>query len=162
MQVQELGLPTFWISLHKFQQKKFGMTLLHRAHLSVEAESNSEVFQFWTRHYCHKLGLSTEVKFFSEHRHRLISSPKSKLGIKFKAFGWTELQKRKTLICSWTSTTGFQLQIQIRHLDLVRYKLLYFHFRFLVNMSHHTKLDEKLEGADNFRAYKYRISLVLE
>ena len=29
-------------------------------------------------------------------------------------------------------------------------------------MSHHTKLDEKLEGADNFRAQKYRISLVLE
>ena len=29
-------------------------------------------------------------------------------------------------------------------------------------MSHHTKLDEKLEGADNLRAWKYRISLVLE
>ena len=29
-------------------------------------------------------------------------------------------------------------------------------------MSHHTKLDENLEGADNFRAYRYRISLVLE
>ena len=29
-------------------------------------------------------------------------------------------------------------------------------------MSHHTKLNGKLEGADNFRAYKYRISLVLE
>ena len=29
-------------------------------------------------------------------------------------------------------------------------------------MSHHTKLDEKLEGAENFRAWKYRISLVLE
>ena len=29
-------------------------------------------------------------------------------------------------------------------------------------MSHHTKLGEKLEGADNFRASKYRISLVLE
>ena len=29
-------------------------------------------------------------------------------------------------------------------------------------MSHHTKLDEKLEGADNFRAWKYSISLVLE
>ena len=29
-------------------------------------------------------------------------------------------------------------------------------------MSHHTKLDEKLEGADNFWASKYRISLVLE
>ena len=29
-------------------------------------------------------------------------------------------------------------------------------------MSHHTKLDEKLEEADNFRSWKYRISLVLE
>ena len=29
-------------------------------------------------------------------------------------------------------------------------------------MSHHNKLDEKLEGADNFQAWKYRISLVLE
>ena len=29
-------------------------------------------------------------------------------------------------------------------------------------MPHDTKLDEKLEGADNFRAWKYRISLVLE
>ena len=29
-------------------------------------------------------------------------------------------------------------------------------------MPHHTKLENKLEGADNFRAWKYRISLVLE
>ena len=29
-------------------------------------------------------------------------------------------------------------------------------------MSHHAKLDEKLEGVDNFWAWKYRISLVLE
>ena len=29
-------------------------------------------------------------------------------------------------------------------------------------MSHHTKLDENIEGANNFRAWKYRISLVLE
>ena len=29
-------------------------------------------------------------------------------------------------------------------------------------MSHHKKLDEKLEGANNFRAWNYRISLVLE
>ena len=29
-------------------------------------------------------------------------------------------------------------------------------------MSHHTNLDEKLEGADNFLAWKYRISMVLE
>ena len=29
-------------------------------------------------------------------------------------------------------------------------------------MSHHTNLDEKLEGAYNFRSWTYRISLVLE
>ena len=29
-------------------------------------------------------------------------------------------------------------------------------------MSHHTKLDVKLEGADKFRAWKYRITLVVE
>ena len=29
-------------------------------------------------------------------------------------------------------------------------------------MSHHTTLDKNLEGADNFGAWKYRISLVLE
>ena len=29
-------------------------------------------------------------------------------------------------------------------------------------MSHHTKLDENLEGADKFRSWKYGISLVLE
>ena len=34
--------------------------------------------------------------------------------------------------------------------------------RFLVKMSHHTKIDENIEGVDNFRAWKYRISLVLE
>ena len=29
-------------------------------------------------------------------------------------------------------------------------------------MSHHTNIDENLEGADNFWAWKYRTSLVLE
>ena len=29
-------------------------------------------------------------------------------------------------------------------------------------MSHHTKLDENIDGDDNFQAWKYRISLVLE
>ena len=29
-------------------------------------------------------------------------------------------------------------------------------------MSHHTNLDENLEGAKNLRAWKYRISLALE
>ena len=29
-------------------------------------------------------------------------------------------------------------------------------------MSHHTKIDENIEKANNFRAQKYRISLILE
>ena len=29
-------------------------------------------------------------------------------------------------------------------------------------MSHHNKFEDKLEGADNFQAWKYKISLVLE
>ena len=29
-------------------------------------------------------------------------------------------------------------------------------------MSHHAKFDENIEGADNFRSWKYRIPLVLE
>ena len=34
--------------------------------------------------------------------------------------------------------------------------------RFSLKTSHRTKLEDKLEGADNFQAWKYRISLVLE
>ena len=29
-------------------------------------------------------------------------------------------------------------------------------------MMNHTKVEDKLEGADNFRAWKYRISLILK
>ena len=39
---------------------------------------------------------------------------------------------------------------------------MYFHLRFSVKISHHTKLDENIEGDNNFRPWKYRISLVLE
>ena len=31
-----------------------------------------------------------------------------------------------------------------------------------LNMTNNTKLDEKLEGVDNFRAWKYRVILILE
>ena len=30
------------------------------------------------------------------------------------------------------------------------------------NMTHHTQLEDKLGGVDNFRAWKYKISLILE
>ena len=29
-------------------------------------------------------------------------------------------------------------------------------------MSHHTNIDENIEGDDNFQAWKYKISLILE
>ena len=99
-----------------------------------ETKPKFEETNYWlnrTRHYCWKLGLFIEEEFFSEPRPRMISSPKSKLGINFKAFGWTDLQKRKTLICYWTNTAGFQLQIYIRHLDLVRSKYFVFPFEVL-------------------------------
>ena len=78
MQLWKLGLPIFWISLHIFLQNKVGLNLLSMAHLSVEAESDSEHFQFLTRHCYRKLGLSIEVELLSEPRPGLISSPKSK------------------------------------------------------------------------------------
>ena len=61
-----------------FQQKKVGLTLLSKAHIFVEVETDSDHFQFFTRHYYRKLGLSTEVEFLSEARLGLISSSKSK------------------------------------------------------------------------------------
>ena len=39
---------------------------------------------------------------------------------------------------------------------------LYFHLRFSVKMSHHTNIDENIDGFYKFQAWKYRISLVLE
>ena len=42
------------------------MTLLSRAHLSVEEKSDSEHFQFLTYHYIEKLGIFTEEEFLSE------------------------------------------------------------------------------------------------
>ena len=70
--------PSIFNKRRFFSIQFFGITLLLRTHLYIEAESNSEVFQFWTRHYCRKLGIFTEVEFFSEPRPRLISSSKSK------------------------------------------------------------------------------------
>ena len=54
-----------------------------------------------------------------------------------------------------------------RHLELVRSKTLSFSFTYRWylpkdKISLSTKLDEKLEGANNFRAWKYRVMLILE
>ena len=45
---------------------------------------------------------------------------------------------------------------------MVRSKSFVFPFEVLIKDVYHTKLEDKLEGADNFLAWKYRISLVLE
>ena len=77
MQLRELGISTFGSLSTYFQQNKVGLTLLPRAHLSVEAESNSEHFQFLTYHCIGKLGLFTEEEFLSEPRIGFLSSSKS-------------------------------------------------------------------------------------
>ena len=71
------------------------MTLLSRVHLSIEEESNSDLFKFWTRYYCQKLGISTEVEFLSDPRHGLISSPKSKFRDQVQSF-WLERASGKS------------------------------------------------------------------
>ena len=83
-----------------FQKNKVGMTLLSREHLSIEAESNSDLFQFWTRHYCRKLGLSTEVEFLSEPNPGLIFSSKSKFRDQDRSFwlGRTSINSNSNLI----------------------------------------------------------------
>ena len=62
------------------------MTLLSRAHLSVEAESDYEHFQFLACHYIGKLGIFTEEEFLSEPSIGFISSSKSKFRDKNQGF----------------------------------------------------------------------------
>ena len=62
------------------------MKLLYRVHLSIETEFDYEHFQFLTRHYYQKLGLSIEEGFLSDPRLGLISSPKSKFRDQDKSF----------------------------------------------------------------------------
>ena len=44
----------------------------------------------------------------------------------------------------------------------VLFLLFPFEVLIVLNMTNNTKLDEKLEGAENFRRWKYRIMLILE
>jgi hypothetical protein len=49
--------------------------------------------------------------------------------------------------------------------SLVSSKYIFAKFKLFVilgRMTFNTKLDEKLEGADNFQAWKYRVILILE
>ena len=49
--------------------------------------------------------------------------------------------------------------------SLVSPKLIYVKSQFLSSwgrMNSNTKIDEKLEGDDNFQAWKYRVMLILE
>ena len=50
MQLWKLGLPIFGSLSTYFQQKKVELTLLSKACLSIEIESEVENFQFWTRY----------------------------------------------------------------------------------------------------------------
>ena len=73
MQLQKLGL-LFGSLSTIYQQKYARMTLHWRVHLSVEADFNSEHFQFSMQ----KLGLSTEDEFLSDTRIVFFSSSKPK------------------------------------------------------------------------------------
>ena len=44
MQLRELGLQNLWISLHIFSEKEGWNNSPPREHISIEAESNYEVF----------------------------------------------------------------------------------------------------------------------
>ena len=61
----------------------------------MEAESDSEHFQFLTYHYIEKLGLFTEEEFLSEPRLGLLSSSKSKFRDKNEGF-WLGRTLRKS------------------------------------------------------------------
>ena len=90
------------------------MTLLSREHLSVEAESDSEYFQFLTRHCCQKLGLSIKVEFLSNPNSRFISSSKSKFRDQYQSF-WLGItlgkSKPNLLLNQKTNSTEIQLQV---------------------------------------------------
>ena len=117
-----------------FQQKDVGMTLHSRLHLSVKAESNFEHFQFLTRHYCRKLGISKEVEFLSEPRLGLISSSKSKFRDQDQSF-WSGRNLGKSNpnfpLNQKTNTVEDELQIQFQLLKLVRSKYFVFPFQVL-------------------------------
>ena len=97
-----------------FQQKESRLTLLSRVHFFAEEESDSKHVQFFTQHYCGKLGLSIEVEFLSETKPGFISSPKSKFRDQNQIF-WLGITLRKLNpnmpLNETTSSTETQLQI---------------------------------------------------
>ena len=79
------------------------------------------------------------------HRSSLPVIPNEKLGFLHQTLGHPE---------------GGQLEVVfIRKVLLL---LIPFELFILLMMTKNTKIDEKLEGADNFRAWKYQIMLILE
>ena len=88
------------------------MTLLSREHIYVEAESNSEHFQFLTYHYIGKLRLFIEEEFLSEPRLGLLSSSKSKFRDKNRGFWLSRTTRNSNPNFPWnqkTSTTEDRL-----------------------------------------------------
>ena len=85
------------------------------AHLFVDAEYDSEHFQFLTYHCIGKLGLFTEEEFLSEPRLGLLSSSKSKFREKNQGFWLGRTPGKSNPNLPWNqkmSTAEDQLQIQ--------------------------------------------------
>ena len=78
MQLQKLGILTFWVFPWDHQQKEARLSLHWRVHISVKGEFDYELFQFLTYHSYRKLGLFTEDEFLSESSIGFLSSSKLK------------------------------------------------------------------------------------
>ena len=105
------------------------------------------------------------MDFLSEPRHGLISSSKSKFRDQDQRFWLDRTPGNETLICPGTRKPALQKISSISSFQLLKLvisKCFVFPFEVLSYMFYHTNIDERIEGADNFRAWKYRISLVLE
>ena len=104
------------------------------AHLSVEAEFDSEYFQVLTSHCCGKLGLFTKEEFLSETNIGFISFSKSKFRDQDQTF-WLGKTLGKSnpnfTLDQKINTTKDQLQIEFWNLKLVRSKSLVFPFEAL-------------------------------
>ena len=85
------------------------------ARLSIEVESDSEYFQFFTYHFIKKLGIFIEEEFLSESRIGLLSSSKLNFRDKNQGFWLGRTPGKSNPNFPWnrkTKTTEDQLQIQ--------------------------------------------------
>ena len=104
-------------------------------HLSLEAEFDSEHFQFLTYHCIEKLGIFIEEKFLSEPKIGLLSSSKSNFRDQDQIFwlGRTPRESNPNFpLNQKTNTAEAQLQIQFQHIKLVKPKSFVFPFEVLI------------------------------